>query len=34
VWDYKTGDRISASPTLADGVIYVGSHDGHLYAIK
>ena len=32
-WSFPTGDRISASPTFADGVVYVGSDDGQLYAI-
>lgn len=32
-WSFPTGDRISASPAFADGVVYVGSDDGQLYAI-
>lgn len=32
-WTFPTGDRISASPTFADGVVYVGSDDGQVYAI-
>ncbi len=32
-WRVKTGGQISASPTLVDGVMYLGNNDGHLYAI-
>lgn len=34
LWDVATGGKITASPTLANGVLYVGAHDGILYAIK
>ncbi len=34
-WKFKTGDGIESSPTIdGDGTIYVGSHDGYLYAIN
>ncbi len=34
-WTYETGAGIESSPTIAsDGTVYVGSHDGYLYAIS
>ena len=33
LWRYATGGRVRSSPTVADGVVYVGSFDGHLYAL-
>nr|6TJB_A Chain A, Cake2 [synthetic construct]6TJB_B Chain B, Cake2 [synthetic construct]6TJB_C Chain C, Cake2 [synthetic construct]6TJB_D Chain D, Cake2 [synthetic construct]6TJB_E Chain E, Cake2 [synthetic construct] len=34
-WRFKTGKAIEASPVIGeDGTIYVGSNDGHLYAIN
>jgi outer membrane protein assembly factor BamB len=33
-WDFQTGDKILSSPCPADGVIYVGSDDGYLYALE
>jgi len=32
-WTFATGDRIVSSPVLDDGVVYVGSDDGSVYAI-
>ncbi|GAI40819.1 unnamed protein product, partial [marine sediment metagenome] len=29
-----TGDKITSSPAVADGTVYISSHDGNLYAIK
>jgi len=35
VWRFSTGDAISASPAInSDGIIFVGSGDGYLYAIN
>ncbi len=35
LWTFQTGDGIESSPSIAkDGTIYVGSHDGYLYAIN
>ena len=31
-WTATTGDRVYSSPAVADGVVYVGSLDGNLYA--
>jgi len=33
VWDFTTGDAVSASPAVIDGVVYVGSWDGFFYAL-
>ncbi len=32
-WSFTTGAPILASPTVADGTVYIGSVDGYLYAI-
>jgi eukaryotic-like serine/threonine-protein kinase len=32
-WKFKTEGAVVSSPAIADGVIYVGSGDGNLYAI-
>jgi eukaryotic-like serine/threonine-protein kinase len=32
-WSFKTGGVIVTSPALAEGVVYIASLDGHLYAI-
>src|SRR5215471_7070236 len=32
-WFFQTGDAVSASPTVVDEVVYVGSWDGYFYAI-
>src|ERR1700692_1295314 len=32
-WSYATGDAVSASPTVVDGGVYIGSWDGFFYAI-
>ena len=32
-WGSPTGDAISASPAVVDGVIYTGSWDGYFYAL-
>jgi glucose dehydrogenase len=34
LWAFSTADAVSASPTVVDGVIYVGSWDGFFYAIN
>jgi len=33
VWTHQTGGRITASPVVSDGVVYVGSQDRRLYAL-
>jgi hypothetical protein len=32
LWTAKTGDEIYGAPAVANGVVYVGSYDGYLYA--
>jgi eukaryotic-like serine/threonine-protein kinase len=34
LWNYTTGDGVSSSPVIVNGVIYVGSRDHNLYAIN
>jgi len=33
-WAFKTGAEIFASPWVEDGVVYVASHDGFVYALE
>ncbi|NLE07814.1 MAG: PQQ-binding-like beta-propeller repeat protein, partial [Dehalococcoidales bacterium] len=33
-WKYQTGSRVTSSPAVVDGVVYVGSEDGKIYAIE
>ena len=33
-WRFQTGGRIRSSAALANGVLYFGSDDGYLYALK
>lgn len=33
LWTYKTGATVSSSPSIVDGVVYVGSLDRNLYAL-
>jgi len=33
-WAFKTGGAIYSSPAVVDGVVYVGSADGNLYAVS
>jgi len=32
-WRFRTGGAVRSSPTVADGVLYIGSTDGRLYAL-
>lgn len=32
-WVFQTGNFISSSPAVVNGIVYVGSFDGNLYAI-
>ena len=32
-WRFTAGDSVDSSPTVVDGVVYVGSDDGTLYAL-
>ena len=33
-WSYTTGDDVSSSPAVANGIVYVGSEDGKVYAVS
>ena len=33
LWRYETGNRVSSSPSVVEGVVYAGSYDGYLYAV-
>ena len=33
LWEVEVGGPVSSTPVIADGVAYVGSYDGNLYAI-
>ena len=33
VWSYKTDGAVESSPAISDGLLFVGSNDGNLYAI-
>jgi outer membrane protein assembly factor BamB len=32
-WFFPTGDTVSATPTVVDGIVYAGSWDGYFYAL-
>ena len=32
-WSFQTRDRVKADPLVEDGVVYIGSYDGHFYAL-
>jgi outer membrane protein assembly factor BamB len=32
LWSYATGGMVESSPAVANGVVYVGSDDGNVYA--
>ena len=34
LWKFKTNGPVISSPTIANGVLYIGSDDGKLYAIE
>ena len=31
VWNYTTGDVVESSPTVTNGIVYVGSDDTNVY---
>jgi len=33
VWHFSCDDEVRSSPVVADGVLYVGSYDNHVYAL-
>src|ERR1700693_4317224 len=33
-WFFRTGDAVTATPTVVAGTVYVGSWDGYFYALN
>src|SRR5687768_17369769 len=33
-WTFKTGGPVKSSAAIADGKVFIGSNDGHLYALN
>ena len=33
LWRFETGEGVGSLPAVADGVVYIGSYDRHVYAI-
>ena len=33
-WKFKTGGVVLSSPWIGDGVVYIASHDGFVYALN
>jgi polyvinyl alcohol dehydrogenase (cytochrome) len=33
-WSFTTGDLVTGTPLVADGVVYIGSWDGRMYALR
>ena len=33
-WSYAAADLVDSSPAVANGVVYVGSYDGKVYALN
>ncbi len=33
-WFFPTGDAVTATPTVVDGTVYVGSWDDYFYAVN
>jgi outer membrane protein assembly factor BamB len=33
-WSFTTGDMVTGTPIVADGVVYIGSWDGKMYALR
>ena len=34
MWSYTTGGPVSSSPAVVNGVVYIGSSDGNIYALN
>jgi outer membrane protein assembly factor BamB len=34
IWEYRTAGPVSSSPTVVDGVVYIGSTDRRVYALR
>ena len=33
-WSFQTGDWVTGTPLVSDGVVYIGSWDGRMYALR
>lgn len=33
-WSFGAGDWVTGTPIVSDGVVYIGSWDGHMYALR
>ncbi|RME89090.1 MAG: hypothetical protein D6770_05375 [Anaerolineae bacterium] len=33
IWEFSTGGAINSSPVERNGILYIGSNDGQVYAI-
>ncbi len=34
VWSFQTGNTVTSSPAIANGVVYIGSDDSNVYALN
>jgi outer membrane protein assembly factor BamB len=34
LWSYATGNGVNSSPAVVNGVVYVSSYDGNVYALN
>jgi eukaryotic-like serine/threonine-protein kinase len=34
LWNFTTGDNVNYSPVVANGIVYISSYDGNLYALN
>ena len=34
LWNYTTGSYVVSSPAVVNGVVYIGSDDGNVYALN
>jgi eukaryotic-like serine/threonine-protein kinase len=34
IWAFKTASYVNSSPVVVNGVVYVGSEDANVYALK
>src|SRR5208283_383325 len=34
VWTFTTGGQVASSPAVSNGIVYVGSYDGNIYALN
>ncbi len=34
IWDFKCEDEVRSSPTIGDGLVYIGAYDNNVYALN